>query len=373
MATHLEALRTQARTLPEAPGVYFWKDGRNTTLYIGKAVNLRARVTSYFSHARHDRRTRELLERSRTIQYEVVNTELEALFRESALIKQVQPRFNRALRTSRPAYYLKLDSALEDPYLEIAREVEDDGSLYFGPFRSATILRETVSFVHDVLPLRKCVAQQPKCRPCLYYQMHKCAAPLLDEEHRRQHREAINRLYDLLDGRSDRVTTWLVQKRERLSQSLLYEQAGAIQQRLDALAELTRRQAILEAAVQCRCVVVHEAESANAAARLLLVAHGHVVSTRPVAALGLDDAVRWVRAHAPVIRLLAQQQAQLDAACVLERWLVTKRGQVRWVAIPHDVAEEDLRDRVVSVLGDAVADASSARPGAAAGPDAATD
>ena len=166
--SHLDLLRLQARSLPEAPGVYFWKDGRDHTLYIGKAINLRRRVTSYFSTARHDRRTRSLLAEARTVSYEVAATELDALFRESALIKQERPRFNRALLNSPPCWYLKFDASLEDPYMEAAREKVDDGSLYFGPFRSAAVMRETMEYLHAVLPLRKCTARQPRCKPCIW-------------------------------------------------------------------------------------------------------------------------------------------------------------------------------------------------------------
>src|SRR5919202_1283043 len=107
MLDHLPDLRAHARDLPEVPGVYFWHDSRGKILYIGKAVNLRARVTSYFSNARRDRRTRDLIERARSIRHEVTSSELEALFRESALIKQELPPFNRALRNPRKLFYLK--------------------------------------------------------------------------------------------------------------------------------------------------------------------------------------------------------------------------------------------------------------------------
>src|SRR6059058_5774581 len=89
-ASHLPILREQAGTFPRAPGVYFWKDARGRILYIGKAVDLRARVGSYFSTARRDRRIREMLSRAGAVTFELTSTELEALFRESALIKQEQ-------------------------------------------------------------------------------------------------------------------------------------------------------------------------------------------------------------------------------------------------------------------------------------------
>jgi excinuclease ABC subunit C len=353
MQSHLPALRAEARLLPESPGVYFWRDEEDEVLYIGKAVNLRARVMSYFSTAAHDRRTRDLLSRARTIQYELTSTELEALFRESALIKQEQPPFNRLLRTSRKPYYLKFDGARQDPFMEVARTTEDPSSLYFGPFRTGRGVRETMAFLHAVLPLRKCTAAAPKCRPCIYYQMHTCAAPALDDEHRQRHQETIGRLFEMLDGRTDRVTQWLERKRDKLSDALLFERAAEIQERLDQLKALERQHAILEAAMQCRCVVVRQTDETSGGERMLLVAHGHVLSVRDGREFDSTAVLRWIRAHNAVIGAVQHQQSEMDSASVLERWIVCNREHVRWVAIPPDATDDDLLDRVTFILGTA--------------------
>jgi excinuclease ABC subunit C len=350
MVSHLESLRAEANALPQAPGVYFWKDERERTLYIGKAVNLRARVTSYFATARHSGRTKELLSLSRSITCEVTSTELEALFRESALIKREQPPYNRALRRSRRLYYLKLDLEQIDPFLEIARGAQEDGSLYLGPFPTGTVARETMAFVHDVLPLRKCTAKKPRCRPCMYYQMRKCAAPMLDEVHRQKHVDAIDRLFDLLDGRSDKVMSWLEGKRNRLSDGLMFEQAAEIQLRLDVLRDSVRHYAILRAAMQCRCVLILDSPGGEGTDRLLLVAHGRVLSVRNLDGDSPDRIAGWVRVHEPVIAAAEQEQSELDAASVLQKWLRCNRDRVKWVAIPFQPSETDLLDRVGYVL-----------------------
>jgi excinuclease ABC subunit C len=352
MQSHLQALRMEARLLPESPGVYFWRDHEDEILYIGKAVNLKARVTSYFSTAAHDRRTRDLLARARSIQYELTSTELEALFRESALIKREQPPFNRLLRTSRRPYYLKFDGAQRDPFMEVARSTDDSSSLYFGPFRTGRGVRETMAFLHAVLPLRKCTAAAPKCRPCIYYQMHTCAAPALDDEHRQKHQDAIGQLFEMLDGRTDRVTAWLERKRDKLSESLMFERAAEIQERLDQLKVVEQQHAILEAAMQCRCVIVRQSDEDGADERMLLVAHGHVLSVRNGRELDSAAVVRWIRAHNAVIGAVERQQSEIDAASVLERWIVCNRNHVRWVAIPPDATEDDLLDRVNFILGE---------------------
>jgi excinuclease ABC subunit C len=349
-SAHFDELRAIARALPDAPGVYFWEDANGVVLYIGKAVNLRNRVTSYFSSARRDRRIRDLISRSVRIRHELTHTELEALFRESALIKQHQPQFNRALLTSKPAFYLKIDRSRPDPYVETARSTEQPNCLYFGPFRSGRALRETVAFVHDVLPLRKCTREKPKCRPCVYFQMRKCAAPALDETRRAAHDEAIEKLFDLLDGREDRITAWLEGKRDRLSEALLFERAAEIQDRIDVFHEIQRRNAILEAAMQCRCVLVSHQPRESTCQKLLLIAHGHVVSTREIDVIDPEAIARWLCAHEPVIRAVRLQQSPVDAALVFQKWVSSHRDRVRWVAFPSVEINDDLVERVRYVI-----------------------
>lgn len=232
--------------------------------------------------------------------------------------------------------------------------------MYFGPFHTATVVRETVAFLQSVLPLRKCTAQNPRCRPCIYHQMRTCAAPLLDDDHRRQHQEAIARLHDLLDGRHDRVITWLEAKRDRLSESLMFERAAEIQSRLDALRDMLTRQVVLEAAVRCRHVLILDRGRPHEEPRLLLVARGRVLSTRDLGSMGPKEVETWVRAHASLARAIQEEQSELDAASVLEGWIRYRREAVRWISVPPELSATELRDRVSFVLQSA--DATHAIP-----------
>lgn len=170
------------------------------------------------------------------------------------------------------------------------------------------------------------------------------------------------RLHDLLDGRSDRVIAWLEAKRERLSESLLFEQAAEVQGRLEALHQLLRRQTILQAALQSRCVLVLVGAEDASEARLILVAHGNVISMRSPGTTGSVQLARWVTLHEPIIRA-ARDQTELDAADVMSRWLNGRRDQVRWVTVPARADEAELKERIDYLLA-----ATTARPPSVAEP-----
>jgi excinuclease UvrABC nuclease subunit len=176
--------------------------------------------------------------------------------------------------------------------------------------------------------------------------MHKCAAPFLDEEHRRQHQEAIQRLHELLDGRFDRVEEWLVAKRDKMSEHLMFERAAEVQVRIDALHQLLRRQSILEAAVQSRCVLIRDDGRNGQEGRLLLVAHGQVLSARSLAGMSSSAILSWIRAHTVLMKLPRLEQSELDAASVLERWISERRNTIRWTAIRHDATDDELQEQI---------------------------
>jgi excinuclease ABC subunit C len=347
---HLDVLRLEAADLPQMPGIYFWRDEGGQVLYVGKAVNLRRRVASYFPRSRKDRRIRRLLKSARHITCEVTETELEALFRESACIKEHRPPYNQLLITPRLAWYIKLDERLEDPYMRVTTRISDDGSRYFGPFPSGALTRETMAYLHEVLPLRKCTVAKPRCAPCIYFQMGKCAAPPLGGEYREIHAEAIDKLQDLLDGRSDLVRDWLLRKRALMSSSLLFEQAGEVQRRIDLLDEYGKRRAVLESAVQSRCVVVHLRHVEQSDARALLVARGHVVSSRSAVGMDAPAMTAWVTAHRRVVETIEEDQNQVDSASVLQRWL-SDCEDVRWVVVPKSGDAADLEARMAYLVG----------------------
>lgn len=172
-------LAEQADALPTTAGVYLFKDARGEVLYVGKALNLKARVRQYLQG--HDERfmVRYLVAAAESISVVPTHTEKEALLFENSLIKQHQPRYNVKLRDDKNFLHIRLDPRGEWPRLTTARRPAEDGARYFGPYHSATNARRTLQFVQRHFALRTCTDSVLRSRktPCLLYQLHRCCAP----------------------------------------------------------------------------------------------------------------------------------------------------------------------------------------------------
>src|SRR5690606_36008805 len=169
-------LEASAAELPTTAGVYLFKDRRGRVIYVGKAVNLRARVRQYLSGTDERMMVPFLVRAAADVDVVVTRTEKEALLLENQLIKKHQPRYNVKLRDDSNFLHVRIDLRAEWPRFELVRRIEDDGARYFGPYASASRARQTLEFVERAFPLRTCTDQVLKARqrPCLLYQMGRC-------------------------------------------------------------------------------------------------------------------------------------------------------------------------------------------------------
>ena len=153
------------------------KDAKHKVIYVGKAKNLKNRLKSYFQKSTDDRLyTEYLVRRVADIDFVLTETEKEALILENNLIKQFKPKFNINLRDDKTFISIKLEVNKKFPYSKVVRQIEDDGAMYFGPYASSRAVRETLRYINDTIPIRKCPDNvfKNRVKPCLYYQIHKC-------------------------------------------------------------------------------------------------------------------------------------------------------------------------------------------------------
>jgi excinuclease ABC subunit C len=171
-ATGGHPLAAQSALLPAASGIYLFKDAQGTILYVGKARDLRKRVSSYFrAGGREDVKTQMLIARAQDLDYLLAGTEKQALLLEASLIKKHRPRYNVVLRDDKNYPALRIDLREPFPRVEVVRRLKKDGALYFGPYPSAHAVRQTLKLLNRMFPLRQCKGRQlhPRQRPCLNY------------------------------------------------------------------------------------------------------------------------------------------------------------------------------------------------------------
>jgi excinuclease ABC subunit C len=243
-----EALLDIVARLPQRPGVYLMKGHADEVIYVGKAVNLRARVRSYFTRASSDTRAFvSLLDQLVSdIQTVVVDNEKEALLLENELIKKHHPRFNVQLRDDKQFLCLRLDTEHPYPRLETVRRMAKDGARYFGPYASAGSIRETLRVVNRVFQLRTCsdhVLANRK-RPCLLFQIGRCPAPCVYPVAEREYKKSVDAVTLFLEGKAGPLKEQLHARMREASKELRFEEAARLRDQAIALERSLERQKV---------------------------------------------------------------------------------------------------------------------------------
>ncbi|MEK6621002.1 MAG: excinuclease ABC subunit UvrC [Planctomycetota bacterium] len=245
--TQLKSLHIKLKNLPTSPGVYLMKDAKHKIIYVGKAKNLKNRVRSYFQKRTDDRLyTDYLVRRIADIDFVLTATEKEALILENNLIKQFKPKFNINLRDDKAFICIKLEVQKEFPYPKVVRQVEDDNALYFGPYASARAVRETLRYLNETFPIRKCrdSAFKNRVKPCLYYQMQKCLGPCCGLVDKSTYQGMIDQVILVLKGKQEDLVDVLRKRMYEESGTMRYEKAAKIRDRILAIEETVEKQRI---------------------------------------------------------------------------------------------------------------------------------
>lgn len=234
--------KTFLKSLTMRPGVYRMIDVEGEVLYVGKAKNLKKRVSSYFTRALN-RRIQVMVSRISSMEIVITNTEAEALILENNLIKRFKPRYNVLLRDDKSYPYLFL-SVGEFPRLAFHRGVRKQKGRYFGPYPGAGAVRETLHQLQKVFPVRQCEESfyRNRTRPCLQYQINRCSAPCVGLATAEQYAQDVSNTERFLEGRATQVINDLTRRMEVASEELDYEQAAAIRDQIVSLRKIQERQ-----------------------------------------------------------------------------------------------------------------------------------
>ncbi|MEX0430596.1 excinuclease ABC subunit UvrC [Spiribacter insolitus] len=232
------------KTLPTGPGVYRMFDDTGTVIYVGKARNLKRRVSSYFRKGAHNAKTQALVGQVADLQVTVTHTEAEALILENNLIKEHRPRYNVLLRDDKSYPYIHLSTQQDFPRLSFHRGQRRGEGRHFGPFPSSGAVRETLNHLQKVFPVRQCRDSfyRHRSRPCLQYQIGRCTAPCVGYISKADYARDVRHVEMFLSGQSNEVVDELVGRMEASAEALDFEQAARLRDRITSLRRIQERQ-----------------------------------------------------------------------------------------------------------------------------------
>jgi len=279
------SLESRAAELPLTAGVYLFKDRRGKVIYVGKAVNLRARVRQYLAGADERMMVPFLVKHATDVEVVVTDTEKEALLLENTLIKKHRPRFNAKLRDDSNFLHLRIDPKSEWPRYDLVRRIRDDGARTFGPYHSASKARTTLAFLQRAFPLRTCTdaVLHSRKRPCLLHQMGRCAAPCVGLVDAEAYQEIVEGSMAFLEGKPQPALRSLHGRMIAAADKLEFEKAARLRDLAFSIEASVERQKVVDVDLGDRDVWGLYREGRRGAFAVIPVREG--VMTEPKAAL----------------------------------------------------------------------------------------
>ncbi len=336
ISTHLQGILD---TLPTKPGCYQMKNAEGTIIYVGKAINLKNRVRSYFhADSSHDNKTRRLVREIRDIEWIVVGSELEALILEMNLIKRLRPKYNIRLKDDKRYPYIKIHWQEAYPKVTVTRQMLEDGARYFGPYTSAWAVYQTLDVLRKVFPYLTCdreISGQDK-RACLYYDIKLCAGPCIGAISAQGYRAMIGDLMEFLSGHSEPVMEKVKAEMQNAAEELRFEKAAALRDRLKAMHSVVERQKVVFPADYKDSDVIAMARSeAEACVQVFFIRAGKLIGREYFVLEGAEDApdaeiisefLKQFYTEAATVPEQLLLPEEIEEAKIIQEWMRSRRG-----------------------------------------------
>ncbi len=350
--------RPQPSEVPDSPGSYQFRDRHGEIIYVGKAKSLRKRVSSYFTKSHgQTMKTREMVESADSVEWIVTETEVEAFLLEYALIQKHQPRFNIRLRDDKSYPFLALTRSEEWPAARVVRGKRRKGTQFFGPFAHAYAIRNTLDLLLKTYPVRTCSngkfkEHQSRGRPCLLYDIEKCAGPCIGAIETDDYEDLLDGLAAFMSGDGGGAVADLTERMEAASEDLQFERAARYRDRIrDVEKALARQEMVSDRKEDFDLVAVHDDEL-EASVQVLLVRKGRVTGrygtvvekVEEVDAAELTQRVvvaRYQHEDPPKEVLVEHLPPDAD---VVAGWLSELRGSAVAVRVPQRGAKRRLME-----------------------------
>ncbi len=333
-----EKLETILGSLPDSPGCYLMKDESGKIIYVGKAINLKNRVRSYFQKSNdHSYKTRRMVENIRDIEWIVVASELEALILEMNLIKEHRPFYNVRLKDDKRYPYIKIHWQDDFPKISVTRNMVQDGARYYGPYTSVWAVHQTLDILRRIFPYLTCAREitGKDPRPCLYYDIHLCSGPCIGAISKGDYRQMIEDLAKFLEGKTDPVLKRLQIEMEHASEQLNYEKAAVVRDQIQAVERVVERQKIISSERKDSDVIAMARNNGEACVQIFFIRSGTLIGREYFIIEGteeeenteiLEEFIKQFYSQAAYIPNKVMLPQEVEEAMIINEWLNTRRG-----------------------------------------------
>jgi excinuclease ABC subunit C len=342
-------------TLPNKPGCYIMKNSNGEIIYVGKAINLRNRVRSYFHNtAELDAKTRQLVRRIDHIEWILVGSELEALILEMTLIKKHRPRYNIRLKDDKRYPYIKVHWADPFPKVTVTRQMVEDGSRYYGPYTSVWAVHQTLDLLRRIFPYLSCdrVITGKDPRPCLFYDIKLCSGPCIGAILEAGYRQMIEDLCQFLEGRTETIVSRLHTEMESAAEDLHFERAATLRDQIQAIDRVVEHQKVISSEKMDSDVVAVARSDGEACVQVFFIRSGKLIGREYFILEGTEDEadgevisqfIKQFYSEAASIPPQVLLPNEVEEVQIIQQWLRTRRsGKMVEITVPHQGVSREL-------------------------------
>ena len=349
-------IEEELKKLPKEPGVYIMRDKNDAILYVGKAINLRNRVRSYFrENIGRGPAIDQMVALIARFEYIVTDSELEALVLENNLIKEHSPKYNTLLKDDKTYPYIKVTVGEDYPRILFSRTMKKDKSKYFGPYSSAAAVKDTIELLNKLYQLRTCSRNLPRDtgleRPCLNYHIKQCLAPCQGYVSKEEYRKQVAGALEFLNGNYNMILKNLEDKMETAAEQLEFEEAARYRDLYNSVKQVSQKQKITDSVGEDKDIIALYQDEAEAVVQVFFVRDGkligrehyymtHVSDKKKPEILG--DFVKQFYAGTPFIPRELMLQYEIEDADLIEKWLTERKGARVHLKVPKIGSKEKL-------------------------------
>lgn len=346
----------ELKKLPEKPGVYIMHDANDAIIYVGKAVKLRNRVRQYFRPSHNEGiKKDQMVKQIARFEYIITDSELEALILECNLIKEHRPKYNTMLRDDKTYPYIKVTLGEEFPRVLFCRQIKKDKSKYFGPYTSATAVKDTIDLLHKLYQIRTCNRKLPKDigkeRPCLNYHIHQCQAPCQGYITKEEYAQNIEHVLEFLNGNYQGILKELEEKMQKASQEMEFEKAIEYRELLSSVRAVAQKQKITNTDGEDKDIIAMAKDDRDAVVQVFFIRGGKLIGrdhfylrigNEETESAILTTFLKQFYAGTPYIPKELMLQSQMEEQEVIAEWLSKRKGQKVYIRIPQKGSKERL-------------------------------